>query len=104
VPGTRGTRANSSPVIEKPGKRKGYKKGIDEISHFLELSFEILTGILNFGSLWQERETQRKEGQLDDLLVIDGRPFDEDSDQILQPSQLRTTSMAPSIDYDSRVD
>ena len=52
----------------------------------------------------QERETQRKEGQLDDLLVIDGRPFNEDSDQILQPSQFRTTSMAPSIDYDSRVD
>ena len=67
-------------------------------------SQQFLTGFLNFGSLWQERETQRKEGQLDDLLVIDGRPFDEDSDQILQPSQLRTTSMAPSIDYDSRVD
>ena len=65
---------------------------------------QFLIGIQNFGSLWQERETQRKEGQLDDLLVIDGRPFNEDSDQILQPSQLRTTSMAPSIDYDSRVD
>ena len=67
-------------------------------------SQQFLNGILNFGSLWQERETQRKEGQLDDLLVIDGRPFNEDPDQTMQPSQFRTTSMAPSIDYDSRVD
>jgi len=90
-------------VHRRMTKKKGYildhwGKGSPSAAEtaVLDLEVEILKQ--------QERETQRKEGQLDDLLVIDGRPFNEDSDQTMQPSQFRTTSMAPSIDYDSRVD
>ena len=57
----------------------------------------------------QERESQRaQEGQLegqplDDRLVIDGRPFNEDLDLTVPDQSIRTTSMAPSR-LDSRVD
>ena len=52
----------------------------------------------------QERQSQRaQEGQLDDLLVIDGRPFNEDIDLTVPDQSIRTTSMAPSR-LDSRVD